>query len=351
MASAPVHTKPANDDDNQPRFRWPPRRRQPQYDLWYAVVQHPTRPIALWCRYTLLHRVDGRSEGRLWAIVSDEAQPQRPVLTTQRFELGRVTFDRDRFGLHLADAGFLSNGLATGRLPAPCGEVGWELDFAPAGNSFTMLGSRRLARWVAPTGYYTTNPSVRARGAFWVGADRIELAAAPMTQGHLFGQRLNPHFVWCTCPSFDNAPASYFEALAAELVPGRVSMTCQLVLDGEAFRFNSVSDVLGPLVSRQHGTRAQFSLGRWTFVARNSRVTVSGEVIGDRAPFRLVRYLSPDGSSRFNNHQSRAALRLTVRRVDGTTRELVCSERASFDFVASQPAPGCPDSAYQPLFD
>lgn len=351
MISAPVPAKPANDDDNRPWFRWPPQPPRPQYDLWYAVVQHPTQPLALWFRYTLLQCTAGRSEARLWAIVSDETGTGRSVLTSQRFDLAAVSFDPERFGLQLADAGSFCNGRATGRLASDHGEVGWDLGFEPAGRTFAMLADRRLQLRLAPTGYLTPNMGVRASGEFWVGDQRVGLDRAPMTQGHLFGRRMVDHFVWCTCPSFDNAPGCHFEAIAGRRILGSVMMSCQLVLDGEVHAFNTLPDLVGGLVGLGSGASGRFELGRWHFRARHRDIIVEGDVIGDRAPYKLVRYLSPDGSSRYNNHQSRASMVLRVRRVDGTSRELICSERASFDFVASQPAPGCAEHDYRPHFD
>jgi hypothetical protein len=215
-----------------------------------------------------------------------------------------------------------------------------------------MLADRRLQLRLAPTGYLTPNLGVRASGQFWVGDQRIELVDAPMTQGHLFGRQLVDHFVWCTCPSFDNAPHCHFEGIANRRLLGRTLMSCQLVLDGEVIAFNGNRDIIGSLAGGgRRGVRASFELGRWTFEARHRDVIVSGQVIADRAPYRLVRYLSPDGSCRYNNHQSRAAMELTVRYRDGRERRLICGERASCDFVASQPAPGCAEGDYRPHFD
>ena len=59
------------------RARWNAARWSGQpghYESWFQRANHPTRPLALWIRYTIFAPSHGPAEGELWAIWFDGEQ-------------------------------------------------------------------------------------------------------------------------------------------------------------------------------------------------------------------------------------------------------------------------------------
>ncbi|MBN2358174.1 MAG: hypothetical protein JXR83_01890 [Deltaproteobacteria bacterium] len=344
MRTAVRHARPANDDDNRPQRSWPAR--EPQYEQWYAIVNHPSEPFALWFRYTLLQRRDGSGEARLWAIATDPAHPELQVVATQRLDLGAVAFERERFGLALGDAGFLANGRATGQVPSPVGSIAWDLEFAPAQHTFRSIASPLLSRLLSKSQHRSPNSAVAASGSVQLGDRRIELVDAAMTQGHTFGSVMQRRWTWGSCPRFDGAPGCSFEGVATSR-GSRILMSCELQLDGQRHAFNTLGDLVGHRLGHPaRGTRARFGLGEWTFAARSPALQVSGRFHA-APPYRLVRYQDVDGSPLYNCHHSSGSLDLDVRAVDGRERHLACAGRVPLELVERTPPLGS-DRDYLP---
>jgi len=339
-------TRPANDDDNRTPYRWPGPKGRGQYENWYAVVQHPEIPFAFWFRYTLLQQTSGPAEARLWAIVTDEDKPERRVVTTQRFSLDQVELDTARFGIRLGEAGYFCNGLARGRLDSPIGEIAWDLSFTPSGDTYQMIASPLVNRFLLKTKHIMPNCDALAQGQVQIGETSVELRDAPLGQGHTFGPKMASRWFWGSCPRFDGDPSCSFEGLA-----NQKGMSFQLTLDGVRHPFNTVRHLKGRGFGLLGGgTRFEDKLGELRFSARDKGLAIEGRFSAGEEPFHLVRYLDTDGELLYNCHQSRGSLEVDITYADGRRRALRSTGRSAVEFVERHPH-GRDEASFLPRFD
>jgi hypothetical protein len=89
--------------------RYQPGQRPGHYESFFQRANHPTRPLALWIRYTLFSPA-GQPEaalGELWAVFFD-GEIGRHIAVKLAGPLAGCTFERGRFGVQVAARNFKS---------------------------------------------------------------------------------------------------------------------------------------------------------------------------------------------------------------------------------------------------
>ena len=291
---------------NHPDHPWPLPQGTPAIEVWYALVGPRDGRFAFWYRYTLLATAGGLEEARVWAALTDRAQPARSFLVTRRLPLAAARFGSGAFALDVGDAGHLDDGHATGQLEAPFGQVAWALDWTPDTEPFTPIGSPALTevavRLLGAGRHRSVNEAVLATGRVEVDGEVLELDRAPAHQGHTSGRVLNDAWSWVQCNAFDD------ETVALEALHLKGMTTVCLKTAGRVHRLNRVRDLFGPRKSRSTS-----EVGRWHLEAAGDGVKVAATITADPALWQRAAYLSPDGTLRYNAHCSLARVELEVR--------------------------------------
>lgn len=314
--------------DNVAWFDWPLDPGQQGREVWYGLVTHRERPVALWIRYTLVATAGGM-EPRLWAAVTDGECPDRSRFETVRTTPEGTTTAVEPFRLDFGDRGMLRDDAARGTVA----DIEWDLTYDPDSVTFTPLRSRRitdLAARVLGTGHHwSVNQSVRMSGRLRVGDRTVEFTDAPGHQGHTVGRSVPDEWRWVHCNGFA-ADGLVVEALD---LGGKVSIC--LRRDGQTHRLNRVHHVVGPRGNRT----TDAAPGRWSFEGRGDGAEVRVTVTADEDHWQRAAYPCPDGSRRYNAHCSLSRVELAYRIENGgwSAWETATSDRGRAEWASTEP--------------
>ncbi|PSP81808.1 hypothetical protein BRC88_01650 [Halobacteriales archaeon QS_4_69_225] len=315
-------------DPNDPVEGWPPAVGEPGREVWYSLVSPADGSVAFWYRYTLLSTAGGRREGRLWAALTDRAEPANSTFVSRAVPPAAVDAGGDPFELAVGDA-VLTSSSATGAVD----DVAWDLEYRPDDYAFTPLRSETLTDLlsrVAGTGkHWSRNESVRMSGEVTVGDRTIELEAAPGHQGHTVSSTSPPsEWTWVQCNAFEEAEAT-LEALRLD---GKLSLCFRV--GGEVYPLNRLRDVLpyspaGNVVDRDE-------VGHWRFRGAGEGLELQATVEAPADHWQTVAYMTPDDSLRYNAHCSLSTVTVTYS-VDGGPTRTITSDAARAEWVAAEP--------------
>ncbi|MFB6164781.1 MAG: tocopherol cyclase family protein [Haloarculaceae archaeon] len=327
-----AHTASTDRDDNRPAFAWPPSSPgSPAREVWYGLVSHPHRPLALWFRYTLLSTTDGHRECRVWGALTDAESGARSCFGTRGRSLEELALSTAPFRFDAGDAGRLTSGGARGTVDTPAGPLSWDLAWEPDAVSFTPLRSRRLtdlASRVLGTGkHWSRNQSIRLSGEVTLDGEPIEFADAPGHQGHTVGRSAPARWRWLHANDFPTDGLAV-EALALD---GTLSI-CLRTTEG-VHRLNRLHHVVGPWANETVGATP----GRWTIRGSGDGVAVEVSVTADADHWQLARYRCPDGSDRFNAHCSRSTVELRYKPQGESTWHEAVTNAGRAEWVDGEP--------------
>ena len=122
--------------------RFDPERPVGHYESWFQRLNHPTRPLAFWSRYTIFSpaaRPD-QAEAELWGIYFD-GENRRISAAKQVLPLSRCRFGRDRLDVTMGDA-WLRDGHCTGRARGGSHTLGWDLRYRDGQRPLLLLPER-----------------------------------------------------------------------------------------------------------------------------------------------------------------------------------------------------------------
>lgn len=314
---------------NEPFFEWP-EPDSPAREVWYSLVTHPERPIAVWYRYTLVSTPDD-AEARLWAALSDGERGEY-TFTSQRVALNAVELTDDPFSLALP-AGRLADDQAVGNIEghpaeAPTDErqsppTRWELSYEPDSYTFTPLEDEtrmlEIAEQFGSGVHWGANQSVRMDGEVAVGDREITFESAPGHQGHTAGASAPDEWTWVHCNDFADADVSVEVLSMDTLTPALLRRDDEIhALNGDLEVFNAVET-------------SHNEPGLWELAAEEASPAWSARVVAAPDHWQLVSYLTPDSSLRYNAHCSLADITLEI---DGETLH---SSRARVEWVRTEP--------------
>lgn len=330
---------------NAPRLDWPLPEGRPGREIWYTLVAHPERDLAVWYRYTLLSTVSGHREGRIWAAITDRDRPERSLFSTREVDPAAVEVRADPFRLEVEDGEQTDRG-AHGRIDAadadgtPGADIAWGFEYDPDEPVFTPVRNRRfmdaLARVADGGRHWSANQSIRVDGAVTVDGEEIAFADAPGHQGHTLSSHPPARVAWVHCNAFPDRSVT----LEALNVGGTVSICLRRA--GRVHHLNRLRDLLGPWGN----ATSEIAPGVWAFRGVGEGVTVEARVEADTDHWQRVAYRAPDDTLRYNAHCSLSRLELTVEAGDGT--HSFASDRARAEWVTAEK--GVPGE-YRPRWD
>ena len=322
--------------ENELRFSGQPGH----VESYFLRANHPTRPLAVWLKSTVLAPLKGPAVAESWFIWFD-GERGKTLAQKQTHPFSAVSYSGDgtkaltisspetRF--ELAAAGF-----ARGTLPVHF-DLSWTQDGSPVGQPLSIFPWRLLRTGPIPKGKLLTPfPSLRFSGRVELPWGPEMLEDWPGMQGHNWGKEHTFEYAWgqCLFPG-DDAMVEGFSGKAkfAGLVTPRLSAMI-VRKGGRTFRFDAIFDAW-----RQ---RAEVSADRWFLALRGS----DGEAILEMdtshrttQPMVCLGYDNPNGERSYCFNSKLAAVKLTVRPSDGASFTCTSAHGGALEFLRREPDP------------
>lgn len=265
---------------------------------------------ALWVKATILVRAGGVPRvAEAWAIAFD--REGRHVAVKQVVPLAEAHFDES--GLDVAVAGLrLTPGRVHGEVTSGGERIAFDLRFTMNVAPLVPFPSARMYEARLPSSKLVSpHPDSRFEGSYTVAGSTVEVNDWHGMQGHNWGTRHAELYAWSHCNQWEGHDDLVLEGVTARVKVGPVlapplSIVC-VRHRGVRYDFNA------PLaLVRARGT---IELRRWTFSAKTSLATVSGELWADTEDFVGLSYENPDGAIThcLNSKIARGRIRLSVR--------------------------------------
>lgn len=340
-------------------------------ESWFLRANHPTRPLALWIKVTVLARLDGGPVAETWLVLFDG-------------ETGRSFAHRDTWPLSASDllaalpgdslrAGTFDLGLIisggparTGHATGTAGGARFELEWSPLGGDEGQDGGGALAgplciypwKWLV-TGPFpkskllTPCPWLRFRGTVsWPGvggAGGDERAGAGDggetwdisdwngMQGHNWGKEHAWEYAWGQCV-FDGAEPAMVEGFTGRIkLGGRLTprMSAMVVRRGsQEYRFDRLFDPW-----RQEAT---VTPRRWTVRLKSADGEARLRMDAGDQPMVCLGYPNPDGRLSYCFNSKLASVLLEVRPKGGEPFTCRSDHGGALEFLRHEPEPALP---------
>ena len=310
---------------NDVYFDWPVNRGKKAREVWYSLVTHPTEPLAVWYRYSLISSRD-RQEGRVWIGVSDERESERCFLRTESFGIDELRYESP---LNLeTPVGGIENDGAYGETDG----VSWRFSYSQDTVTFTPLRSEKLTsvaeKFLGSGRHWSFNQSVEMDGVLEIDGREFEFRDAPGHQGHTVGRSMPEKWSWMHCNSFKDSSIS-IEALYLD---GKTTVCFRR--GGDVYMLNRLNQVF-----RRNRTRYS-KPGRWRLMAggRDIELDVRVNVDPGDCGYRKACYLAPGGGSRYVAHCSLADIEVNID-TEGYPEKVV-SDKARVEWGSTSPPVG-----------
>lgn len=323
-------------------LRWDGRKRG-FYEVYYLKFNDPGSRSAAWIRYTLTSPLEKVGEPRceLWGIYFDAVDPQNNFAVKQSYPIDRLSWDRERFRVDIADAGLEMN-RCHGAISDPQRgkSMSWDLEFDSETPIFYYYPWKRFYSLPVPrTKVMIPHLDARFSGKLVANRREIELKSVPGMQTHLWGTKHNLRWVWGHCNTFREDDSAVFDGADGQVKHGPIEsahfkMFYVKTRDREHF-FNS------PLKWLQN--RSRFHLGHWEFEAHDKEIQIVGEVKSSCDRFVGVTYQDPDGEPLWCNNTKTASISLKLFEKDGRPiTELTSEDGCALELVDRKTYPEVP---------
>jgi hypothetical protein len=261
---------------------------------------------ALWLKATILVREGGTPRvAEAWAIAFDRDGEHKAAKQT-------VPFSDARFGtsgLDVAVAGLrLEPGRVTGEVTSGDRKIAFDLRFTMDAAPLLPFPSERMYEARLPSSKLVSpHPDSRFDGSYTVDGHTVLVEGWRGMQGHNWGTRHAEAYVWAHCSEWEGADDLVLEGVTARVKVGPLLVPPLTVV---CVRHRDVSYEFNILRSR-----GSMELRRWSFSAKSSFATVTGELWADTRDFVGLSYENPDGAIThcLNSKIARGRIRLSVR--------------------------------------
>ncbi len=312
-------------------------------ESYFVRANHPTRPLALWLKATILSPLDGPPVAESWFIWFDGeknvtlAQRQTQPWSGARFPSGADT--------RVAAAGLefdvAPRGGASGTVPSPQGPARFRLDWrpedSPVAAPLSIFPFEALVRGPFPRSKLLTPlPALRVSGALELPGETVTLDGWAGMQGHNWGKEHAFEYAWGQC-LFPEADAMVEGFTGRIRLAGRTSprISALVVRRGaRSYRFDALFDVW-----RQAAT---LTTERWALRLRGRDGEAELTMDAAGRPMVCLGYWNPDGalSYCFNSKLSRVSL--TVRPSDGAAFTCESAHGGALEFLRREADPRFP---------
>jgi hypothetical protein len=315
--------------------QYDPGQRAGHYESFYQRANHPTRPLALWIRYTVFSPTGRPADalGELWFVLFDGETGQH-VVAKQEYPIADCAFDRQAFAVRVGHAT-----LDPGSLAGTVGEVGWDLAYASDQPPLYLLPPGLYRGGFPKAKSLVGSPLARYNGELVVGRRRLTVNGWTGSQNHNWGIRHTDRYAFGQVAGFDDAPDSFLEVVSAadRLGPVSTPVVTLLVLRHSGREHS--------LVTLRQGIRATGRFGHffWDFASQSDAVRVRGHIEAPPEAFVGLAYANPPGGVKhcLNTKIARCELEVTDR-ATGARETLLAEHRALFEILTDDRDHGIP---------
>jgi hypothetical protein len=323
-------------------LRWDGEKRG-FYEVYYLKWNHAQSHSAGWIRYTLTSPLLKAGEPccELWGIFFDTKDPASSFAVKQRYSIDRLTWDRDRFRVGIADASLEMNhchGSITDRERGNF--ISWDLEFDSKTPTLYYYPWKRFYSLPLPrTKVLVPHLDATFSGKLTASGRKIELEGARGEQTHLWGTKHNLRWVWGHCNTFEEDDSAVFEGADGQVKHGPVrSAHFKMFYIKTRDREHLFNAPLKWLLNR-----SKVRLGHWEFEAHDKQIRILGEISSDLDRFVGVTYQDPDGQPLWCNNTKIASIRLRLFHSDGRPiSELTSQDGCAFELADRKIYPEVP---------
>lgn len=319
------------------RARYRSGQKQGHYESWFLRANHPSRREGFWIRYTIF-APEGRPEsaiGELWAIHFD-GESGRISAGKAELPISACFFAADGLGVQLG-AATLRPGVANGEVQTPSA-LRWELRYEGGGAPLLFLPESLYTAALPKAKAVTPRPLVRFAGSLQVGREVVSVDGWVGSENHNWGRKHTDSYAWGQVAGFDDAPATFLEAITARLKVGPLwtpPMTVVVLRDGEQeYRLNGLV--------RAFRAKGAWHYFEWHFDARQDDVRLHGRMWARPEDFVGLTYYNPPGGSHTCLNSKIAACELTLERRGLAPKHFRTAARAAFEILTDDKAHGVP---------
>lgn len=317
-------------------------------ESYFLRANHPTRPLAIWLKATVLAPRSGPALAESWFIWFDgERGTTFAHKQTKPFEEAAFIGD-GASELHLTAPGvefdLRAEGSARGTVPGADGtarfDLSWRKDESPIAQPLSILPWKLLRTGPFPKSKLLTPlPSLRYSGTVELPWGKETLRDWPGMQGHNWGKEHTFEYAWgqCLFPADD----AMVEGFSARVKVGGVTtprLSAMVVRKGgRVFRFDAIFDAW-----RQ---RAEVSADRWSLALRGAdgEATLEMDASNRRTqPMVCLGYDNPNGARSYCFNSKLAAVTLVVRPSDSHSFTCKSEHGGALEFLRREPDPRFP---------
>jgi hypothetical protein len=299
--------------------QWPHvRPDRGHYESFFLRAFDPTRPRAVWIRYTMVRPPGGAPTGQLWCSLFDRAAG---VARGYRVDAGEPATG-DGAWIRFGDSAF-----GVGHVHGSADRTSWSLRFPDGEPPLRHFPERWMYTGRVPrTKLVSVTPSTVFDGALTVDGEQIAVDGWPGMVGHNWGEEHATRWIWVHGLGFDGAGSDTWLDLAIARVRwGRLTTPWVangvLSLDGRRHRVGGLRRNVG-VTETDTGCEVRIP---------GAEATVTASVSAPEQAFVTWEYPAPRSTESRVVHCSVADLSVRVERAEGPPVELAATGRAAYE--------------------
>lgn len=319
-----------------------PRATTGLYESYFLRANHPTRPLALWSKATVLKSTTGSALQESWFAFFDGEQNR--TFADKRTEPLAATFSAegdDAVTLSVCEAAWTiaPKGGARGRMENAVWDVRFERLAGALGEPRSFFPPKLLTGGFPRAKGVTPLPALTMSGSVDVFGERIDVDGWHGALGHNWGREHPRRHAWAQCffPASASAPAAWVEAITGSVkLAGPLSsplLSTMIVQRGdESYRFDRVFE--------RWRQRPVIEDGRYLLEATSDDGRARLEVDRAGRPVVCLGYRDPTGMLGYCINTKLARTSITVEPTRGAPFTLESEHGGALEFVQREPVRG-----------
>ncbi|MFT7518646.1 MAG: hypothetical protein ACI9MC_000778 [Kiritimatiellia bacterium] len=326
---------PSIERDNLPRF---PHARKGHVESWFVRANHPSRPLAVWLKITVLIPLKGQAVADVWATTfNGESGVRFAAKTTRRLRpadfVGGLKIEVAGCFLHLHAGG----GEARGRVDSGDEFVTWDLRWTRAemGQPMCLLPTRRMIEWPFPKSkLLTPTPLAHFSGTMSWSGEPVDAGGWWGMQGHNWFVEHSPGYCWgqCVFLGADGQPVAVAEGFSGQIRVAGVKSPVMSALvvrrGGRTYRFDRLVDLW-----RQDAHRDDLT---WVLRVSGRHGDAMIRMTAEASNMVCLGYANPDRSIAHCLNSKLAQVVLRVNPVNEEGFECVSEHGGALEFLQPQ---------------
>jgi hypothetical protein len=316
------------------------------YESWFIRANHPKRPLALWCRYTIFAprgRLD-EATAELWSVWFDgeDRNGGGIVVAKEDVPLARSMFVARGLDVRVGDAR-LAFDRATGAAAHAGSRLAWDLRMVSSAAPILLMPERFYTAPLPRAKSLVLAPGAVFSGTFDVNGHAQSIDGWVGSLNHNWGSQHTDEYAWGQIAGFDGHPESFLECGSGRVVLSkalhlRTPWTTLAVLrhEGRTYALTTLREAVA--------AESRYGVGEWVFTTRGkgprAGIELEVRISAPKSAFAGLTYRNPPGGAKICHNTKIASAEVKLRD-GGRETALVADRRAAFE-VLSNEADGVP---------